>query len=379
MLTYAYFSAHALDRIEAQADRLLREVGLLFEGDAPTLTCWREFGARVEGERVYLDGAQLRACIQAYAPKCFTVLGRAAPLHTPLGQGHAAVWVPSYGMPNVLDDRNQRTLGNSAHYQTLLELADASARIGNTGHMLCVLDDVPVPERALAMAQLHLAHSRKPFMGAVSSAEDLTAVVRTARAAGVPTPGPGQCALLHMVNSIPPLRYKATHLACIRAAAELGEGLLVTSYLMLGAMAPVSVAGALAQGYAEVLAGMALAQLWRPGTPVIMGIYGMQFDMRAMQPFLGDPLSWPMQWGSTQLARRLGVPVRGEGGVTASKCWDAQAGRDAGWMHAVTQTAAADFVMHATGWLQNGRLLGLRKAAFESALAPPPLQNSNLA
>ena len=120
-------------------------------------------------------------------------------------------------------------------------------------------------------------------------------------------------------------------------------------------------AGALAQGYAECLAGLALTQLWRPRTPVIMGIYATQFSMSSMQPWFGDPLSQTVQFHAVALARHLGVPVRGDGGVTSSCLDDAQAGYEGGRATAAALTAGSDFILHSAGWLESGRCVSMTK------------------
>ncbi len=137
--------------------------------------------------------------------------------------------------------------------------------------------------------------------------------------------------------------------------------------MMMGATSPVTIAGSLIQGYAEVLAGMALAQLWRPGAPVVMGFYAIPFGMRSMVPCYGDPASHLLQHYATQLARRLGVPVRGEGGVTSSKLDDGQAGLESALTLSASISSGADFILHGAGWLEQGRCLSLGKLRREAA------------
>ncbi len=103
-----------LVQIETAADRVLAETGLRFESDPETLDLWRENGATIRDERVTLDGAWLRQVIRATAPRRITLRGRNPARDTILGDGHAPVFTPIYGAPNVLDHAGRRSLGSRA-------------------------------------------------------------------------------------------------------------------------------------------------------------------------------------------------------------------------------------------------------------------------
>lgn len=358
-----------LSRIEAAADQILSDIGLRFEGDPETLELLNAAGFPAKGDCVRLDGPALRRLIATHAPRQFVLRARNPSRSLTIGQG--MVCAPAYGAPTVLTLTGDRRAGNLSLYQSLVSMAHAAEGIGNTGHLLCVLNDQPEPLRPFQMALAHLELSDKTFMGPVSSPQDLVDVsVATEEVIALP-PGLGACNLLHLINATPPLTYKANPLKCLRAAAERGEGCVVTSYMMMGATSPVTIAGTLAQGYAEVMAGLALCQLWRPGAPVIAGIFGTPFDMQHMIPRFGDPATALIQHLATALARRLGVPVRGDGGVSSAKSDDAQAGYDGGAALMHCQATGADFVLHAAGWLEQGRTMGLAKFRREAMALPP--------
>ena len=96
--------------------------------------------------------------------------------------------------------------------------------------------------------------------------------------------------------------------------------MIVTPFLLMGAMAPVSVPAALVQQTVEVLAGIALAQLVRPGAPCVMGSFLSTTDMKSGSPAFGGPESAFGLYASGQIARRLGLPWRSGGGtLTASQ------------------------------------------------------------
>ena len=362
-----------IQKIEQAADHILRHIGLDFEGDPDTLEMWRSQGAHIDQNRVYLDGAQLRDIIRATAPQNFGVVAQSAAHDCCIGKDHPPMFAPIYGAPNVLTSDGQRIAGSRALYRDLVALADSTHAITNTGQMICVMNDVPEQERPAEMAHAHLDGSKKPLMGSVASPQAVIEVINMVRAnTDRPDTKPDwpvgfpKCQLLHLINSTPPLTYKANALKCLREVARNNEGCIITSYMMLGATGPTTVAGAVASGYAECLAGLALAQLWQPGTPVVMGLFAAPFSMQHMQPLFGDPLSQNVQFYSVALARHLGVPARGDGGITNALMDDAQAGYEGGRNINAALMAGSDFVLHAAGWLEGGRCVSFEKFAREA-------------
>ena len=366
----------AVDLAIANADTMLRTVGLQVMDDEPTLELVRAAGATVAYEADEAGSGRVRWSlgalleIAASAPERFVQHGRTAEDSVAIGRDEPTVFTPVYGPPNVIDDAGVRRTATIADYRSLVEIADAAPAIRNTGHMLCVPSDVPEPERYPVMAEIHLDCSGKPFMGSTASeasaAEVISLVTRTWGPAPVAV-GESGCRLLHLCNSIPPLTWRGRMLGVLRAAARAGEGCIVASFQMLGATGPAAVLGALSQGISEAMFGVAVSQLHVAGAPVVFGIYAMPFDMRAMVPRFGDPISQLVQSGSVQLARRFNLPALAYGGLTSSKVDDAQAGAEAGIGLQTAVAVGADFVLHATGWLENGRTTGFAKFRREAA------------
>jgi len=355
-----------LAQIEAGADRILERVGIRFEGDPETLDKWRSIGAIVKDDRICLDGGRLREIIRASAPEKVTLRGRNPARDTVIGASERPVFAPVYGPPNLLLENGVRSSGSLEAYRRLVSMAHASPGLANTGHMICVLNEIPEAARPMEMALAHLTCSDKPFMGTIASPSAALQVIDAAVAAVGRQAKEGECDLLHLINSTPPLTYKENPLKCLRAIAKKRQGIMVTSYMMMGATSPVSVAGTLIQGYAEVLAGMALAQLWSPGTPMVMGLFAIPFDMQSMVPRFGDPASGLVQLYSVQLARRLGVPVRGDGGITSSKIDDVQAGYEGAFATSISALSGADMILHSAGWLEQGRCVSISKFEREA-------------
>lgn len=362
LFPYALLEEQALAAIEMQAAQILGDIGIELQGDPESLSAMAAIGAKIEGERVRVDANLLRDLIRT-APSSFVWRGKTDATTVTVGGGRP-ILVPFYGPPNVRLVDGMTRLGTLEDYRALVELCDASPVLDSTGFQLCIAHDgaelVPYTE----LVRAHLDLSDKPMMGTVLSEDALREV---ATAAGVTTAQAG-CRLLHLINLTPPLVFQANPLRCLRASSELGQASLVSSYMMMGATAPVTIAGALAQGLAEVMVGLALTQIYKPGAPVIGGIFATPFSMQFMGPIFGTPESHLAQLAGCQLVRRLGVPCRGEGLITSSKIHDAQAGYEGASALGASLSGGADLILHAAGWLEFGRTVGFGKFGWDDAI-----------
>jgi trimethylamine--corrinoid protein Co-methyltransferase len=169
------------------------------------------------------------------------------------------------------------------------------------------------------------------------------------------------------VNS--PLRFDVRMLEGLITYTEAGQALIVTPFLLMGAMAPVSVPAALVQQTVEVLGGVALAQLVRPGVPCIMGSFLSSTDMQSGSPAFGGPESAVGLYASGQIARRLGLPWRSGGGtLTASQSVDYQAGYESFNTMIAAFLSGANVCWQSAGWLEGGLVTSFEKFAADCEL-----------
>ena len=130
--------------------------------------------------------------------------------------------------------------------------------------------------------------------------------------------------------------------------------MVLTPFLLMGAMSPVSIPASLTQQIAEALTGISLSQLIRPGCPVIFGSFLSNIDMQSGSPCFGTPESGIGLLCTGQIARHFGLPVRSGGGLTSSQMPDAQAGYESLMTMLPTFLAGINWVMHTAGWLEGG-------------------------
>jgi trimethylamine--corrinoid protein Co-methyltransferase len=155
-------------------------------------------------------------------------------------------------------------------------------------------------------------------------------------------------------------------LGAARVYAEANQAVMTTPFILAGAMSPVTVAGACAQTLAEALAGMAYVQLVRPGAPVVLGSFASSLSMQSGAPTFGMPEPALVLYVMAALARRVGVPFRSGGALTASKVPDAQAAYESANTMQPTLLGGVNFVLHAAGWLEGGLTMGYEKFVLDA-------------
>jgi trimethylamine--corrinoid protein Co-methyltransferase len=160
--------------------------------------------------------------------------------------------------------------------------------------------------------------------------------------------------------------WDSTMLGALRVYAQNNQATVISPFILAGAMSPVTVAGTCAQILAEALAGMAFAQLVRPGAPVIFGTFASAISMQSGAPTFGTPEPSLVLYVCAALARRLGVPFRSGGGLCASKTADAQAAYEAANTLQTAMLAGVHFMLHTAGWLEGGLVMSYEKFVMDT-------------
>jgi trimethylamine--corrinoid protein Co-methyltransferase len=175
-------------------------------------------------------------------------------------------------------------------------------------------------------------------------------------------------ATISLINCNSPLRWDDRMLEALFEYVGAAQPVVLTPFILMGAMSPVTIPAALVQQMAEALSGIALAQLIRPGAPVIFGSFLSNIDMQSGSPTFGTPESGMGLLCTGQIARHFGLPFRTGGGLTSSQVPDAQAGYEALMTMLPTFLAGANWVMHSAGWLEGGLVAGYEKFIIDIEL-----------
>jgi len=149
--------------------------------------------------------------------------------------------------------------------------------------------------------------------------------------------------------------------------ARAGQMSIITPFTLMGAMAPVTVAGALTLSHAEALAAITLTQLVKPGAPICYGTFTSNVDMKSGAPAFGTPEQVKASLGAGQLARLLGLPWRCAAG-TAANVSDAQAAHETEISAWGAVLAGATVVIHGAGWLEGGLTVSYEKLITDTEM-----------
>ena len=172
------------------------------------------------------------------------------------------------------------------------------------------------------------------------------------------------CVIMGNVNTNSPLLVDKVVTEAIRVYCGRGQGIVVVPFILSGAMGPVSCRQR--QAMAEALMVCAFSQLVHKGAPFVLGNFLSSMSLKSGAPTFGMPEPVISNYVIGQLARRVGLPLRCGGSLTASKIEDAQAAYEsADSMHS-TMMAGANFVLHSAGWLEGGLCAGFEKLVMDA-------------
>lgn len=354
-----------LELIEHNADTLLEEIGIEFRDDPEALEILKANGAEVDGVLVRFPRGLCRSLIQATAPAEFTQHARNPERSTIIG-GKRTVLVPAYGSPFVRDLDKGRRYASIEDFRNFVKLAYMSTGLHHSGGTVCEPVDLPVNKRHFDMVYSHIKYSDKPFMGSVTAPERAQDTVDMAKIVFGDEFVENNTVCISLINANSPMTFDDTMLGALKVYARNMQATVISPFILAGAMSPVTVVGTVTQILAEALAGMAFAQMVRPGAPVVFGTFASAVSMQSGAPTFGGAEPSQVLYIAAALARRLGVPFRSGGGLCASKLPDAQAAYEAANTLQTAALAGVNFMLHTAGWLEGGLVMSYEKFLMDA-------------
>ncbi len=361
---YEFLGEEGLTRLEDQADWIIADIGIEFRDDPAALEIWHKAGADIKGTRVRLDRGVARELCKT-APLEFTQHSRNPAKTVQIG-GESQVFAPVYGPPFVRDLEGGRRYGTFEDFENLVKIVSQLPSLHHSGLVIVEPCDLPVSKRHLDMVYAHMALGDKPHLGAItekSRAEDSVAMAQILHGKNFMEEN---CVIMGNVNTNSPLMVDRVVTEAAQVYCGANQGLVVAPFILGGAMGPVTTAASIAQAFAEAMMVGAFTQLVRPGAPFVMGNFLSSMDLKTGSPTFGMPEPVISNLVIGQLARRLGVPLRCGGSLTASKLPDAQAAYESADSMMSTALGGANFVLHAAGWLEGGLCTGYEKLVMDA-------------
>ncbi len=349
MPRYEILSEDAMEVLDRGWRRIVSELGLEFMLPE-AVELFRKAGQTVEGDHlVKLDPDFVLEQV-AKAPREFELQARNPERTCHIGGDHM-VFASVYGPPFVREGDVRRD-ATMADYENFVKLSQSFDQLDSPGGTIVEPNDRPLDSRHLDMVYALQTLSDKPYMGSVISGENArdTIAMGSVLFDGLPS----SPVSISLINCNSPLRWDDRMLSAMVEYNRANQAVVMTPFLLMGAMSPVSIPATLVQQLAEALSGIALCQLVQPGCPVVFGSFLSNTDMQSGSPSFGTPESAIGLLCTGQIARHFGLPFRSGGGLTASQTADAQSAYEALMTLLPTFLAGTNFVMHAAGWLEGG-------------------------
>jgi len=320
---------------------------------------FKKAGALVKDEMVFIGRDIVASALQT-APASVKLCA-ANPARSLTYENGALIFSAGAGCPNVFDRKRGRRPGDlNAYIETvkLHQSFDVIHKLGPSAEP----QDIPTHLRHYSTMQTQMEFSDKPmFIYARGSKQtfDSFEMIRLGLKLSEDDWSKGVWGTT-VINSNSPRMLDRPMAQGIIDFASANQMSIITPFCLAGAMAPITVSGALTLQHTEALAGITLAQLTRSGAPVSYGSFASNVDMKSGSPAFGTPEHIKMQIGSGQLARHIKLPWRSAAG-SASNTADAQGATEniSGIWGALM--ANATLTIHAAGWLEGGLTFGYEK------------------
>ena len=321
------------------------------------------------------------------APSTFAITPRNPRHAVPVG-GKRMAFLSVASPPNCSDLERGRRTGDRESYRDLLKLTQYFNCIHMVGgypvepvdlhasirHLDCLYDMLTLTDKvvhayALGTARMEDAMEMVRIAGGLTH-DEFDAAPR----------------MYTNINSSSPLKHDWPMLDGAMRLARRGQPTIVTPFTLAGAMAPVTLAGAVTQFVAEGLSAIALLQCVRPGVPCAIGSFTSNVDMRSGAPAFGTPEYIRATQISGQMARFYGLPLRASN-ACAANCPDAQAAWESAFSLWAAVASGVNVVYHAAGWLEGGLCASYEKFIMDcetlqqivAYLRPVPVSEDDVA
>ena len=357
------------DQVEAihrAALKLLAEQGMrVLNGRA--IEYFRQAGAKVEGQMVFPDPGLVEERLGT-APRTFTIAARNRAKDLRFG-GNDMVFSSVGGPAYVMDlDRGRRD-GTLQDMQDFLRLCQSLNVIQQESGGPLEPMDLPAATRHLDLYLSQCTLLDKSWnLNALGTERTMDGLHMAAILMGWSLDDLArQPMMMGVINTNSPRQLDDPMSQGLIALAEHGQVAIVTPFTLAGAMAPVSLAGALVLQHAEAMFGITLTQIVRPGVPVMYGGFTSNVDMKTGAPAFGTPEYAKAAQASGQLARRIGVPFRSSN-TTAANAIDAQAAYESMMSLWGCLMGGAHLVIHGAGWMHGGLTASFEKLILDAEM-----------
>lgn len=358
----------AVTRIHDASLEVLRTTGMDFL-HPEAISVLRANGAEVQddGPRVRFDPDLVTEWV-ARAPSDFRLHARNPEHDLEIG-GRNVAFLSVASAPNASDLDQGRRPGTFADFENFVRLGQFFNVVHSFGGYPVEPQDVDPAVRHLHALSSFVTLSDKTWhayslgRGRILDAIEIARIGR-----GVELDRLAREPSLHtVINTSSPLRLDGPMIEGMIEMLRHGQVVVVTPFTLAGAMAPATMAGALALQNAEALAAIAFGQMVAPGAPMVYGGFTSNVDMKSGAPAFGTPEYARAAVVGGQLARRYGLPYRSSN-ANASNAVDAQAAYESQMSLWSAMLGGTNFLMHGAGWMEGGLVASFEKFVVDVEL-----------
>jgi len=350
-----------VDKLHQASIEILEKKGVELHNEK-ALEILKTNGARTEGKVSYISGKMVDKAFET-TPSKFTIRGRDRKYDFEIGSGKTCYCVPNG--PVFIKKGDEYYSSTSKDVIDFIKLAETSPTINMLSPWITTANDVSEEKQLAYQLAIMLTYSAKPVMGLTAGYEKSKFSIELIRDLYEDS---DSCVALGLVSPMSPLVYDDRMLEATIAYAEENQPLFFSSAVLPGVTGPVAMAGAIALANAEVLAGIVLSQLVRPGVPVIYGNAGGSADLRYVVPSIGTPEAALVAIYTRGLADKYGVPCRAGGALSDAKKCDMQAGLEATLVMLSSVLSGQDFVLHGAGILDSYNIISYEKFLMDEEI-----------
>ncbi|GIT90515.1 methyltransferase [Jannaschia pagri] len=343
--------------------RILRDIGIEFL-NPEAVDHLRRAGCRVDGTNVRMDSDFVMEML-GHAPSQFTITPRNPDRRLTIGGNWMAFGNVS-SPPNYWDLKTGKVPGTLDKYIELLKLTQYFNCIHFAGGYPVEAVDVHASVRHLDCLFEKLTLTDKVVHAYSLGRERVEDVLEMTRIAGGLSHEEFEATprIYTNINSVSPLKHDFPMLEGAMIHARRRQPVIVTPFTLAGAMAPVTMAGAVTLSLAEGLAAIALLQFISPGTPVAIGTFTSNVDMKSGAPAFGTPEYIRATQMTGQMGRFYGLPIRSSG-VCAANVPDGQAMWETTASLWAAVQSGTNVIYHAAGWLEGGLIASPEKFVMD--------------
>ena len=355
--------ADGVQKVHKTAMRILSEIGIEFL-NPDAVDHLRTAGGLITGTNVRMDEDFVLEMV-ARAPETFTITPRNPDREIVMGGQHM-VFVNVSSPPNAWDMERGKRSGDFETFREFMKLTQYFNCIHVAGGYPVEPVDIHASVRHLDCLYEKLTLTDKVVHAYSLGAERVEDVMEMVRIAGGLTHSEfdAKPRMYTNINSVSPLKHDHPMLDGAMRLANRGQPVVVTPFTLAGAMAPVTMSGAVALSIAEALAAIALLQYIAPGCPVAIGTFTSNVDMKSGAPAFGTPEYMRATQMTGQLVRHYKLPLRSSG-VCAANVPDGQAMWETSNSLWAALQSRTNMVYHAAGWLEGGLIASPEKFVMD--------------